>query len=193
MTELVDWGNSAVRLRVALDDTRAVIVGLEVAGAELDDIPPRIGTTPAEVLIAGGRLPQGQRHVALGTSLELAYVSHDIVASTDGSTLELVQRTPRGVVLRSTFTVYGELPVVRVQQEVVNDSDGPVTLEATSVAFERDGGPSLGIVTALTPDGRRAMANIRDRDALESLTVEAHEGRTVRLTNDGTTNTADLS
>jgi acetyl-CoA C-acetyltransferase len=70
--------------------------------------------------------------------------------------------------------------------------DGPVTLEATSVAFERDGSPSLGIVTGLTPDGRRAMANIRDVDELDALTTEAHEGRTVRLTNDGTTNTASL-
>ena len=132
MTELVDWGNSAVRLRIALDGARAVIVGLDVAGSELDEIPTRIGTTPAEVLIAGGRLPQGQRHVALGTSLELAYVSHDIITSPEGSTLELVQRTPDGVVLRSTFTTFGELPVVRVEQEVVNESDGPVTLEHLS-------------------------------------------------------------
>ena len=71
--------------------------------------------------------------------------------------------------------------------------DGSVTLEATSVAFDRDGTPSLGIVTALTADGRRAMANIRDRDALASLTAVAHEGRTVHVTNDGATNTADLS
>ena len=70
--------------------------------------------------------------------------------------------------------------------------DGAVTLEATSVAFERDGTPSLGIVTALTADGKRALANIRDRDALEALTAEAHEGRVARLTNDGSTNTAHL-
>jgi acetyl-CoA C-acetyltransferase len=71
--------------------------------------------------------------------------------------------------------------------------EGTVTLEATSVAFERDGTPSLGIVTALTPDGRRAMANIRDTEALLALTTDAHEGRAVRLTNDGTTNTAHLA
>jgi acetyl-CoA C-acetyltransferase len=69
---------------------------------------------------------------------------------------------------------------------------GPVTLEATSVAFERDGTPSLGIVTALTPDGRRALANVRDVDLLHALTTEAHEGRTVRLENDGTANTASF-
>ncbi|HTD50446.1 MAG TPA: enoyl-CoA hydratase, partial [Acidimicrobiia bacterium] len=78
------------------------------------------------------------------------------------------------------------------RRDVAGLLDGPATLEATSVAVERDGTPSLGIVTALTGDGRRAMANIRDRDALHALTTEAHEGRTVRVTNDGATNTADL-
>jgi acetyl-CoA C-acetyltransferase len=70
--------------------------------------------------------------------------------------------------------------------------DGSATLEATSVAFERDGTPSLGIVTALTADGRRAMANVRDVDQLHALTTEAHEGRTVHLSNDGATNIARL-
>ena len=50
--------------------------------------------------------------------------------------------------------------------------------------------PSLGIVTALTDDGRRALANARDADVLAAITTEAREGRTVKITNDGTTNTA---
>ncbi|MDL9978744.1 glycoside hydrolase family 36 protein [Microbacterium sp. ASV49] len=132
MTELVDWGNSAVRLRVVRDGVRAVVVGLDVAGREPDDIPPRVATPPAEVLVAGGRLPQGQRHVALGTTLELEYVSHDVTSSSTGSRLELVQRTPAGIVLHSTFTTFGELPVVRVQQTVRNESDRAVTLEHVS-------------------------------------------------------------
>jgi acetyl-CoA C-acetyltransferase len=70
--------------------------------------------------------------------------------------------------------------------------DEQVTLEATSVSFERDGNPVLGIVTALTGDGRRAIANVRDPDLLAAFTSEAHEGRPVQLTNDGTTNTAHL-
>jgi len=70
--------------------------------------------------------------------------------------------------------------------------DEEATIEATSVSFERDGNPSLGIVTALTGDGRRAIANVRDPDLLAAFTTEAHEGRPVRLTNDGTTNTAHL-
>jgi acetyl-CoA C-acetyltransferase len=66
--------------------------------------------------------------------------------------------------------------------------DGTATVEATSVAFERDGTPSLGIVTAMLPDGRRAIANARDTDMLHAMTTEPWEGRTVTLTNDGTTN-----
>jgi acetyl-CoA C-acetyltransferase len=67
--------------------------------------------------------------------------------------------------------------------------DATCTLEATSVSFERDGTPSLGIVTALTDEGSRAVANLRDPEALLSLTREAWEGRRVKLTNDGSTNT----
>ncbi len=63
------------------------------------------------------------------------------------------------------------------------------TIEATSVAFERDGNPSVGILTALTDDGRRVMANTRDPDQLRDMTVEAWETRRVKITNDGTTNT----
>ena len=70
--------------------------------------------------------------------------------------------------------------------------DDDVTIEATSVNFERDGSPVLGIVAALTDDGRRALANTRDADALSALTTEAHEGRRARVTNDGTTNTIRL-
>jgi acetyl-CoA C-acetyltransferase len=66
--------------------------------------------------------------------------------------------------------------------------DGAVTIEATSVNFERDGSPMLGIVSALTDDGRRALANTRDANLLAALTTEAHEGRRAHLTNDSTTN-----
>ncbi len=132
MSELIDWGNSAVRLRIALEDGRAVVTGLDVAGRSPDDIPSRIATPPAEVLVAGGRLPQGQRHVGLGTSAELRYERHTTREADGRSELEVLQRTPAGVVLRSTFSLYGELPVLRVEQEVVNESDAAVTLEHLS-------------------------------------------------------------
>jgi thiolase-like protein TLP1 len=67
--------------------------------------------------------------------------------------------------------------------------DGSITVEATAVSFERDGSPSLGILTGLTADGRRALANTRDPDLLQALTTEAHEGTSMRIANDGATNT----
>jgi acetyl-CoA C-acetyltransferase len=77
----------------------------------------------------------------------------------------------------------------RPRREPAGLVDGSVTVEATSVSFERDGSPSLGILTGLTADGRRALANTRDPDLLSALTTEAHEGTSIRITNDGATNT----
>ena len=70
--------------------------------------------------------------------------------------------------------------------------DDEVTIEATSVNFERDGSRVLGIVSALTDSGGRALANTRDADLLAALTAETHEGRRAHVTNDGVTNTLRL-
>ncbi|HEY5171172.1 MAG TPA: enoyl-CoA hydratase, partial [Acidimicrobiia bacterium] len=67
--------------------------------------------------------------------------------------------------------------------------DTEATIEATAVAFERDGTPSVGIVTALADDGRRIIANARDVDVLRDMTVSPWEGRRAKFTNDGSTNT----
>jgi acetyl-CoA C-acetyltransferase len=66
--------------------------------------------------------------------------------------------------------------------------DGPGTVEATSVGFERDGTPSIGILSVLTPDGARALANCSDPATLADMTTVAWEGRTVRLRTDGDIN-----
>jgi acetyl-CoA C-acetyltransferase len=65
---------------------------------------------------------------------------------------------------------------------------GKVAVEATSVVFERDGTPSLALVSALTSDGRRALATTRDRAAMTAMCDEPWEGTTVALQNDGTAN-----
>ena len=62
------------------------------------------------------------------------------------------------------------------------------TIEATSVSFDRDGVPSVGIVTALTDDGARVIANARDTDVLHDMTVHPWEGRRAKIANDGSTN-----
>ncbi len=65
---------------------------------------------------------------------------------------------------------------------------GRAVVEATSVAFERDGAPASAIVSLLTPDGGRALANTSDLDALRSMTEHAWEGRTVEVATDGDRN-----
>ena len=63
--------------------------------------------------------------------------------------------------------------------------DGPGTVEASTVVYERDGSPSLGIVAALTPDGRRAWANTREPGLLKALTTEDVAGLAAVLRADG--------
>lgn len=66
--------------------------------------------------------------------------------------------------------------------------DGEAVVEATSVVFDRDRQPTIAILSTLTPDGRRALANARDVDVMIDMTEHAWEGRTVRLSTDGDTN-----
>ena len=68
--------------------------------------------------------------------------------------------------------------------------DEVCTIEGTSVSFERDGTPAVGILALLTDDGRRALANSRDVGMLDAITTEVWEGRRVKVTNDGTVNSA---
>jgi acetyl-CoA C-acetyltransferase len=76
-------------------------------------------------------------------------------------------------------------------REIAGAYSGPATVEATAVVFEREGAPAVAIVSALTPDGRRALANTRDRSAMQDMTEKAWEGRNVTLRTDGTVNTLD--
>ncbi len=66
--------------------------------------------------------------------------------------------------------------------------EGTAEVEATAVVCERDGTPSLAIVSALTSAGRRALANSRDPDVLTAMTEAPWEGRVVKLRTDGSTN-----
>ncbi len=66
---------------------------------------------------------------------------------------------------------------------------GPATVEATAVTYDRDGNPALGLVAALTQEGRRALANCHDPDVLHTMTTEEWAGRQIDLATDGTVNT----
>jgi acetyl-CoA C-acetyltransferase len=61
--------------------------------------------------------------------------------------------------------------------------EGDVVVEATSVAFERDGTPGSGIVTACLDGDRRAIAVCREAGQLRAFTEEPWEGRRVRVAN----------
>jgi len=69
---------------------------------------------------------------------------------------------------------------------------GPATVEASAVQFSRDGDPVLAVLSTLTPDGRRALANATDPDAMASMTTAEWAGTVVELRTDGTVNVLAL-
>src|SRR5204862_139394 len=68
---------------------------------------------------------------------------------------------------------------------------GPATVEATAVVFEREGAPAVAIMSTITRDGQRALANTRDTAVMQDMTEKVWEGRRVALGTDGTVNTLD--
>ncbi len=68
----------------------------------------------------------------------------------------------------------------------VLDSAGIV--EATSVAFDRDATPTIAIISVLTADGRRALANSTDPETMLDMCAHAWEGRTVKVRAEDDTN-----
>jgi acetyl-CoA C-acetyltransferase len=65
---------------------------------------------------------------------------------------------------------------------------GPATVEAAAVQYNREGDPALAVLTTLTPDGRRALANSTDPSTMASMVTEEWAGRSVELISDGTVN-----
>jgi acetyl-CoA C-acetyltransferase len=63
--------------------------------------------------------------------------------------------------------------------------EGDSSIETYTVLHERDGSPSSAILTALLPDGSRAVAKIEDQGAMSSLMEAEGCGRPVRLLGGG--------
>lgn len=164
-------------LHLADDDPRPLTVtgGLGFAGGPVNNYPAHAIARMVDVLRDD---PDG-----FGCTTALGwYISKHAAA--------IWSATPPEHGFRRADKVAGQARVDALpRREPAGLLDEEVTIEATSVAFERDGTPSLGIVSALTSDGRRALANTRDPDLLQAFTSEAQEGTTIRLANDGTTNT----
>jgi acetyl-CoA C-acetyltransferase len=76
-------------------------------------------------------------------------------------------------------------------RQVAGAYSGTATVEATAVVFEREGAPAVTIMSTITPDGRRALANTRDAAVMRDMTEKAWEGQRVALRTDGTVNTLD--
>ena len=164
-------------LNLADDDPRPLTVtgGLGFAGGPVNNYPAHAIARMVEVL----RADPG----AYGCTTALGwYISKHATGIWSAS--------PPAHGFRRADKAAGQARVdARPRREPAGLIEGTVTVEATSVAVERDGSPSLGILTGLTPDGRRVLANTRDPDLLQALTTEAHEGSSIRITNDGATNT----
>lgn len=73
-------------------------------------------------------------------------------------------------------------------RETAGAYEGEAILEAMTVVVDRDGTPTVAVVSALTPEGTRALANSRERDVMSSMMEEPWEGKKIRVTTDGATN-----
>ncbi len=91
----------------------------------------------------------------------------------------------RAIDPRVTQTEVDALP----KREPAGVLDAIGRVEATSVAFDRDDTPTIGIVSVLLDDGRRSLANSTDPDTLRAMCAEPWEGTTISLRADGDTNT----
>jgi acetyl-CoA C-acetyltransferase len=100
-----------------------------------------------------------------------------------------------GLLTKHAFGVYSTQPppdppsVVRVpraeaQVGLVSRFDGRATVEAATVAYDRDG-PCYAIVAARTPDGGRTWARADDAQLVAAMVTEDLVGRAARIV-DGT-------
>lgn len=67
------------------------------------------------------------------------------------------------------------------RRELVEDHEGPITVEAWTVMHGRDGSPENGIAVGLLDDGRRAWATSTDADTLTAMVAEELGGRRVEV------------
>ena len=136
MAELIEWSNTAITLRLAVDGDQVRIVNLGPTGSLAPDVPIHSALNPVEVQLAGDQLPQGSRHVGLGGSAALRYESHVATNSPRSSVLSLVQRYAGRLRVESRWEAFDSIPVIRCTTIVSNESDAPVTIEyLSSFAF----------------------------------------------------------
>ena len=69
--------------------------------------------------------------------------------------------------------------------------DGPITVEGTSVTFERDGSPVGATVVGLTDDGRRVVAVTTDHATMREICTDGWDHHRAEVHTNGTTNTVE--
>ena len=90
--------------------------------------------------------------------------------------------TPNGFRHGSPQDVVDALP----RRELVDDHDGPATIEAYTVMHDRDGAPETAIAACRTDEGKRAWATSTNRDIAAALREGEWVGRRVRRAADST-------
>lgn len=70
-------------------------------------------------------------------------------------------------------------------REVDHEPAGQATVEAYTVMHGKEGA-ELGLLTAIMPDGRRALANTSDADIMAAMMAEEFVGKSTTLSPDGT-------
>lgn len=133
MPKFIEWGNSAITIRLGIDDDdRVRIVGIGPSG-HLRDVPFHNALCPVELQIAGDELPQGSRHVGLGGTAALRYFSHEA----DDFAFTLVQRDPgRSLSVTTRWQAFPGIAALRCTTTVTNEGASPVVLEyLSSFAF----------------------------------------------------------
>lgn len=77
------------------------------------------------------------------------------------------------------------LPSRQLAETVDPTIDGPVTIETSTVMYDRDGNPESAVVAALLADGRRAWGTSDDPTALTTLVTTETAGARATLHADG--------
>ncbi len=174
---------------------------LALAGVDVDDLShiDLYSCFPSAVQIAAAELGLGlDRPLTVTGGLSFAggpwndYVMHSIATMAerlrgDAGAVGFVTANG-GFVTKHAFGVYSTTPPqatgrfewaspqaetdASTTRSVVEDWEGPVTVETGTVMHSREGEPENGVLALLLDDGRRAWGTTQDRDALKLMMTE---------------------
>jgi acetyl-CoA C-acetyltransferase len=77
---------------------------------------------------------------------------------------------------RAAFTSLDPRPQRPPARHARTDYTGPATIEAYTVVYERDGSAEAAVISALTPDGERAVIRTPDREVIDAIIADDRTG-----------------